>query len=314
MSWYVFVRLAGLAPTAIIVTFACFAIIQLTPGDPAVLLLQQRGLDPTPEEVAVIRDELHLDRPFGERYVLWLWQICQGDLGVSFYTRQPVATEILQHIPATLELTAAAMFFSLIVAFGLGLLSAKYENKIPDFISRIYALLAVSMPSYWLGLLFIYFFAVKLQLLPAVGRGGFLNLILPAVTLGFSPAAVHARLLRNSLLEVLSQEFMLYARAKGLTVWQALLHHGVLPSLAPVVTSLGTTFGYMLGGTVIIESIFAWPGLGKMVMDAIFNRDYPVIQGYILVMAMVYTLVNVGIDLLCVWFDPRMRLGGDLRK
>lgn len=313
MSRYIFARLAGLIPTAIFVTFACFAIIQLTPGDPAVLLLQQRGIDPTQEAVSAIRDELRLDRPFVERYFLWLWQICQGDLGVSFYTRQPVTTEILQRMPATLELTIAAMVFSLTVAFGLGILSAKYENRLPDYFSRIYALLAISVPSYWLGLLFIYFFAVQLQIFPAVGRGGFLNLIMPTVTLGFSTAAIHARLLRNSLLEVLSQDFMVYARAKGLTPWQTLLYHAVLPSLVPVVTSLGTTFGYMLGGTVIIESVFAWPGLGKMIMDAIFYRDYPVIQGYILVMAVAYTFVNVGIDLLCMWLDPRMRLGSELR-
>ncbi|CQR70184.1 Oligopeptide transport system permease protein OppB (TC 3.A.1.5.1) [Sporomusa ovata] len=305
--------MAGLVPTAVFVTFACFAIMQLTPGDPAVLLLQQRGIDPTQAAVAAIREELCLDKPFVERYFLWLWQVCQGDLGVSFYTRQPVATEIWQHMPATLELTAAAMFFSLAVAFSLGILSANYENKFPDYVSKIYALLAVSVPSYWLGLVFIYFFAVQLQVLPAVGRGDFLNLIMPMVTLGFSTAAIHARLLRNSLLDVLSQDFIVYAKAKGLTTWQTLLYHAVLPSLVPVVTSLGTTFGYMLGGTVIIESIFAWPGLGKMIMDAIFYRDYPIIQGYILVMAVAYTFVNIGIDLLCVYLDPRMRVESELR-
>lgn len=313
MNCYIWGRLAGLLLTVMLVTIVCFAIIQITPGDPAVMLLLQRGFDPTQEAVAIIRSEFGLDKSFGARYMIWLWQICQGNLGTSFYTHAPVATEILHRIPATLELTVAAMGFSFVVALGLGLLSAKYVNKFPDFISRIYALLAVAVPSYWLGMIFIYCFAIHLQLLPAVGRGGFSNLVLPAITLGFSSAAIPARLLRNSLLEVLSQDFVLYARAKGLTTWQVILYHGILPSLVPFITSLGTTFGYMLGGTVIIESIFAWPGLGKMVLDAIFNRDYPLIQGYIFMMAMVYTLVNTGIDFLCAWLDPRIRLEGERR-
>ncbi|MCX7781886.1 MAG: ABC transporter permease, partial [Negativicutes bacterium] len=217
MAKYIAVRLAGLLPTAILITLISFAIIQITPGDPAVLLLQQRGIDPTNEAVAEMRGELGLDKPFWQRYLLWLWRVCHGDLGYSFYTREAVATEIMQRIPATLELTLAAMMFSLTAAFIVGIFAAKYEDKLPDKVSKAYALLAVSLPSYWLGLILIYIFAVKLQWLPAVGRGGSVNLVLPAISLGFTSAAIHAQLLRSGLSEAVNQDYAGFARAKGLT-------------------------------------------------------------------------------------------------
>lgn len=309
MARYIGNRLLGLLPTLLIISLVSFAIMQLTPGDPAMLLLQQRGQDPTGEAISQIRQEFGLDQPLAMQYLHWLQRLCQGDLGRSYYSEQSVLGEILYRLPATLELTLAAMLVALVVAFSLGLAAAYRPGGWADRFSKAYALLAVSLPSYWLGLVLMFVFAVQLQWLPAVGRGGLSNLLLPAVSLGFTAAAVHGRLLCSGLVESGRSPCAEFALAKGMTSWQVLLRHCLPISLLPVVTSLGATFGHMLGGAVLIETVFAWPGLGKLLVDAIFNRDYPLIQGYVLVMAVLYTLVNLSTDLVCAWLDPRLRLG-----
>ncbi len=309
MARHIAVRLFGLLPTLLVISLVSFAIMQLTPGDPAMLLLQQRGQDPTGEAIGQIRQELGLDQPLVMQYLHWLQRICLGDLGRSYYSEEPVFGEILGRLPATLELTLAAMLIALTVAFALGLAAAYRPGGWVDAFSKAYALVAVSLPSYWLGLLLMFVFAVQWQWLPAVGRGSLAQLLLPAVSLGFTAAAVHGRLLCSSLLENGRGPCAEFALAKGLTAWQVLLRHSLPISLLPVVTSFGSTFGHMLGGAVLIETVFAWPGLGKLLVDAIFNRDYPLIQGYVLVMAVLYTLVNLSTDLVCSWLDPRLRLG-----
>lgn len=308
MGRYVFLRLTGLIPTLFLITLISFAIIFLAPGDPATLLLQHWGNDPTQEAVQELRESMGLDRSPAYQYVAWLGQVCRGNLGYSFFTGEPVIREILLRMPATLELAGAAMLFSLGLALLMGLVAAKCKDRWPDHLGRLLGVVAVAMPTYWIGLVLIYLLAIAGQWLPAVGRGGLENLIMPAISLGLASASIHSRLFRESVLETLSQEFVRYAKAKGLSSWQVIRYHAIRPSLVPFVTSAGTTFGQMLGGSVIVESIFAWPGVGKMMMEAVFNRDYPLIQGYVLIMAVVYTLVNLATDLACVWIDPRMRL------
>ena len=296
MARYIAARLLGLLPTLLVISLVSFAITQLTPGDPAMLLLQQRGQDPTGEAISQIRQELGLDQPLAMQYLHWFQRLCIGDLGRSYYSEESVLAEILLRLPATLELTLAAMLVALVVAFSLGLAAAYRPGGWADRFSKAYALLAVSLPSYWLGLVLMFVFAVQLQWLPAV-------------SLGFTAAAVHGRLLCSGLVESGRSPCAEFALAKGMTSWQVLLRHCLPISLLPVVTSLGATFGHMLGGAVLIETVFAWPGLGKLLVDAIFNRDYPLIQGYVLVMAVLYTLVNLSTDLVCAWLDPRLRLG-----
>ena len=309
MARYIAARLLGLLPTLLVISLVSFAITQLTPGDPAMLLLQQRGQDPTGEAISQIRQELGLDQPLAMQYLHWFQRLCIGDLGRSYYSEEPVLAEIMLRLPATLELTLAAMLVALTVALTLGLAAAYRPGGWVDRFSKAYALVAVSLPSYWLGLVLMFVFAVQLQWLPAVGRGSLPQLLLPAISLGFTSAAVHARLLCSGLLESGRSPCAEFALAKGLTAWQVLLRHSLPVSLLPVVTSLGSTFGHMLGGAVLIETVFAWPGLGKLLVDAIFNRDYPLIQGYVLVMAVLYTLVTLSTDLVCAWLDPRLRLG-----
>ena len=308
MGRYLVLRLTGMIPTLFLITLISFAIIFIAPGDPATLLLQHWGNDPTQEAVQELRDSMGLDRSLGHQYFAWLGQVIRGNLGYSFFTGEPVIREILLRMPATLELAGAALLFSLSLALLLGLVAAIRPNRWPDHLGRLFGVVAVAMPTYWIGLLLIYGLAIAGQWLPAVGRGSLENLIMPAISLGLASASIHARLFRAGILETLSQEYVRYAKAKGLSFRQVIRYHAIRPSLIPFVTSAGTTFGQMLGGSVIVESVFAWPGVGKMMMEAVFNRDYPLIQGYILVMAVMYTLVNLATDLVCAWIDPRMRL------
>lgn len=305
---YLLKRLLYLLPVMMGVSLITFGLINLAPGDPAEVILRAGGAEPTREAVEALRDELGLNDPLYVQYGRWLWQAAGLDLGKSFRTGQPVAAEILCRFPATLELTCAAMALVVLSALPLGILAALYRHALVDHLTRFGALAGASMPGFWLGLMLIYCFSVKWGLLPVMGRGGIDHLILPAVTLSFGMAATYARLLRASMLEVLGQDFIRVARAKGLAEKWVIGRHALKNALLPVVTMLGLSFGHLLGGTVIVESIFAWPGVGKFCLDAIFNRDYPVVQGYALFMAVVFVVVNLAVDISYRLIDPRMRL------
>ncbi|AIS52197.1 nickel transport system permease protein NikB [Thermoanaerobacter kivui] len=305
---YLIKRLLYLIPVMFGVSIITFGLINLVPGDPAELILRSGGVEPTKEAIEALREELGLNDPLYVQYGRWLWRVLHGDLGKSFRTGQPVAEEIFSRFPATLELTCAAMVFMVCLAPLAGILSALYRHTFIDHLSRLGALLGTSLPGFWLGLLLIYLFAVKLGLLPVMGRGGPEHLVLPAVTLGFGLAAVYARILRASMLEVLGQDYIRVARAKGLKEKWVIGRHALKNALLPAVTLLGMSFGHLLGGAVIVETIFAWPGVGKFAVDSIFNRDYPVIQGYALFMAVVFVLINLLVDLSYVFLDPRIRL------
>ncbi|MEW5920398.1 MAG: nickel ABC transporter permease [Bacillota bacterium] len=308
MGRYLLKRFLYLIPIMLGVSIITFALINLAPGDPAELILQADGMELTREAVEALREELGLNDPFYVRYGRWLWNVCRLDLGESFRTGRPVTEEIFYRLPATIELTFAALVFMVIVALPAGILSALYRHTLIDHLNRLWALLGASLPGFWLGLMLIYLFAVRLGLLPVMGRGSLHHLVLPAVTLGFGMAAVYTRILRASMLEALGQEYIRVARAKGLKEKWVIGRHALKNALLPAVTLLGMSFGHLLGGAAIVETIFAWPGVGKFAVDSIFNRDYPVIQGYALFMAVVFVLANLMVDLSYVSLDPRIRL------
>lgn len=308
MKSYLFRRILYLLPVMLGVSIITFALINLAPGDPAEIILRADGMEPTAEAVAVLREELGLNDPLYIQYGRWLWGVLHLDLGESFRTGRPVAEELFSRLPATLELTCAALVFMVILAVPAGILSALYRHTLVDHLGRLGALAGASLPGFWLGLVLIYLFSVKLGILPVMGRGGLEHLVLPAVTLGFGMAAVYARVLRAGMLDVLGQDYIKVARAKGLKEKWVIGRHALKNALLPAVTLLGMSFGHLLGGAVIVETIFAWPGVGKFAVESIFNRDYPVIQGYALFMAVVFVLANLLVDISYVFLDPRIRL------
>jgi len=308
VKYYLLKRLIYLLPVMLGVSIVTFALINLAPGDPAEIILRSEGVEPTCEAVDALREELGLNDPVYVQYLRWLWNLLHFDLGTSFRTGMPVAEEILSRFPATMELTFAALAFMVLLALPTGILAALYRHTFIDHLSRFGALIGASMPNFWQGLMLIYFFAVVWDIFPVMGRGGPGHLVLPAITLGFSMAAVYTRVLRAGMLDVLGQEYIKVARAKGLKEKWVIGRHALKNALLPAVTLLGMSTGHLLGGTVIVETIFAWPGVGKFAVDAIFNRDYPVIQGYALFMALVFVLANLLVDIVYVFLDPRIRL------
>lgn len=308
MRTYLLKRLSYLIPVMFGISIITFGLIRLAPGDPAELILRQGGIEPTKEEVEALREELGLNAPVPLQYLRWLINVLHLDLGKSYYTGEPVAKEILARFPATLELAGAAIALVVLLALPAGILAALYRQAATDHLMRLIAILGASLPGFWLGLLLIYLFAVKLKLLPVMGRGGLEHLILPAATLSFGMAATYARLLRASMLEVLGQDYITVAWAKGLNKKEIVLRHALKNALLPPVTMLGLSFGHLLGGTVIIETVFAWPGVGKFCLEAIFNRDYPVVQAYALFMAVVFVLANLVVDLSYRLLDPRVEV------
>jgi peptide/nickel transport system permease protein len=263
--------------------------------------------EPSAQEIAVVRAQLGLDLPLPIRYLRWLSHVVAGDLGQSLRTGKPVWHEIAARLPATLELAAGGMAVGLIIAIPAGILAAVQRDTPLDLLSRIMALIGASVPSFWLGALLILFFAVRLRWLPSMGRGGLQHFILPCCALGLGASALLMRLIRANLLETLDQEFIRTARAKGLPARMVILGHALKPSLLPVVTVLGLQFGHLLGGAVIVETVFAWPGLGTLLIESILGRDFPVIQGFALLMGLIFTVTNSVVDMAYLWLDPRIQ-------
>jgi peptide/nickel transport system permease protein len=254
-----------------------------------------------------VRTEFGLDQPVYIQYFNWLGNVLRGDFGYSFRTDRPVLDEILTRLPATLQLALAGMLVALVIAIPVGIISATRQYSAVDNLSMFGALLGVSMPNFWLGLLLIMFFSVHLGWLPVFGRGGIEHLILPAITLGTGMAAITTRLMRSSMLEVLRQDYIRTARAKGLSEKVVICKHALKNALIPVVTVVGLQFGFLLEGAVIVEVIFAWPGIGRLLVDSIFARDFPVIQGCILFIAVMFVFVNLLVDSSYTYLDPKIR-------
>ncbi len=304
MRSYLFRRLLLALPVIMGVVTLVFLLIHMIPGDPVEIMLGESAL---PADRDSLREALGLDRPMPEQYVSFLWGLCRGDLGVSLQQRRSVTALIREHYPATLELTFAAMLISLIIAIPAGILSALRQYSFWDHSTMFMALLAVSMPNFWLGPLLIWIFSIQLGWFPVSGKGDLAHLMLPALTLGASMAAIVARMTRSSVLEVLREDYVMTARAKGLSETRIILKHVLRNAMLPVMTVVGLQFGALLAGAVITETIFSWPGLGTLMVKAIQTRDYPVVQGCVLVIALSYVLVNLLTDLLYGIIDPRIR-------
>lgn len=311
MLRYLLRRLVYLVPVWLSVSLVAFILASLTPGDPARLMLQrQLGRQPTGAEVRAARDELGLGDPYPLRYVRWLGDALTGDLGTSYRTGEPVLQALLGRFPNTLQIAVLGIAMAIAVALPLGVFAAIWRDSTLDHGSRVLALLGAAMPSYWVAYLLIFFFAVQFHLLPIAGRGTWQHLILPSVTLGLAACASLMRLTRSEMLEVLSQDFIRTGRAKGLGPQSVMVGHALRNALIPVLTVAGLRFAGLLGGAIIVESIFAWPGIGKFVVDSIYDRDYPVIQGFVVFMGTIFLLINLLVDLAYVQLDPRIRLTG----
>ena len=309
MGRYLLRRLVSLLPVWLGISLVAFALANLTPGDPARLMLQrQLARQPTAEEVARARLDLGLDAPFAVRYVRWLGDAVTGDLGESYRTGEPVLTALISRFPVTLQIAVLGVLGAIAIALPLGVLAAVWRNSPVDQASRVLALLGASMPNYWVAYLLILLFAVQLRVLPVAGRGTWQHMVLPSVTLGLAASASLMRLTRSEMLETLGQDFVRTGRAKGLRPSTVVVGHALRNAMIPVVTVAGLRFAGLLGGAVIVETIFAWPGIGKFVVDSIFDRDYPVIQGFVLFMGSVFLLINLLVDLSYAWLDPRIVL------
>jgi len=297
-------RLALTLPVVLGVATLVFALIHLIPGDPAQAMLGETASE---QDVQALRERLGLDRPLVEQYGAFLAGIARGDLGTSLRTNEPVATAVLDRLPATLELAAAAMVVSIGAAIPLGIIAAVRRGTFVDHLATTLALTGISIPNFWLGPLLAIVFAVELGWLPVAGRGTAAHLVLPAISLGAALAAILTRMTRASLLEELREPYVLAARARGTSRARAVLRHAFRNSLIPVVTLVGLQFGGVLTGAVITETIFAWPGVGRLLIQAISFRDYPLVQGCILFIAVTYVAMNLVVDLLYGWLDPRIR-------
>ena len=311
MQSYLARRLLTLPLLLLAISIISFTLLNLAPGDPAYSILRDRqaGEEPSREDILALRKKLRLDDPVVVRYGRWLLGAVQGDLGVSYRGGQPIMRELWQRLPATLMLTGAALLLAIVVGIPLGIVAALRRGSLTDGLSRMLALVGAAVPSYVLALLLMLFVAVKLNWLPAIGYGSPKHLIMPTVALAAGSSAQLMRLARASMLEVLQQDYVRTARAKGLNERVVIWVHALKNAWLPVVTVLGITLGHLLGGTVIVESIFSWPGVGKYAVDAIFLRDYPVIQGFVLYMGLIFLLVNLAVDLSYRWLDPRLHFG-----
>jgi peptide/nickel transport system permease protein len=287
------------------VSVAVFFMLRAVPGDPVTVMLSEHA---TPEGGALLRHELGLDRPVYVQYFRYMDRVVHGDLGRSIRLALPVSSLIRQRFPATLELAFASLALASLLGVIAGVTAAAFRGRLPDHAIMVGALLGVSVPSFWLALMLILFFGLKLGILPIAGNDeGIKSLVLPALTLATIPLAIISRLTRSSLVEVLREDYIRTALAKGLSRRRVLIRHALRNGLIPLITVVGIQFGTLLGGAIIVETVFAWPGIGRLLIDAVAARDFPLIQGIILFIAAGFVLVNLAVDLLYAWIDPRVR-------
>jgi peptide/nickel transport system permease protein len=315
MSTYLLKRLAAAIPVLFLITLVVFIVVYFIPGDPAMVIL---GHDANAQALAAVRHSLGLDRPLHERYLIWLSHVLRGDLGLSILSRKPVLLMIAQALPVTLHLVLLSMLLAVLISVPCGTIAALKHNTWVDLLVSSWSLFGLSVPGFWLGMVLIYIFSAQLKWVPLQGYispfsdfwGSLRSMALPVVTLGVFLSGPQTRYLRASMLDVLAQEHVVVARAKGLRARSVIARHVLRNALIPFVTVLGIQFGYLLGGAVVIEEIFALPGLGRLAVNGIESRDYPVVQGIVLVVATGFVLVNILVDALYSVLDPRIRLGG----
>ncbi|MGG4216143.1 nickel ABC transporter permease [Paenibacillus sp. FSL L8-0638] len=292
----------------LILSFVSFCLLKLVPGDPVRSILRVDDVAVSNQQITDMRSQLGLDQPLPVQYGKWLVQLLQFDFGQSYLTHRPVFTEFMEKLPYTLLLTGGSLFIMLLIALPLGTMAALYRNRWIDSASRVFALIGSSIPSFWLGLLFIEWFAVKLRILPSMGEGTAFHLVLPSLTLGLAMATVYVRMIRASLIESSGQDFIKAAQARGISPIRIFFRHMLRHSLVPLITVFSESIGSLLGGTVVIEVLFAYPGLGKWIVDAIAARDYPIIQGYTVFMAVFIVCINILVELSYRWVNPEIAL------
>ncbi len=305
MLQFVVKRLIAALPTLFLISVLVFSMLYLTPGDPAEIFLGEHRS--TPELLAQVRHDMGLDRPVIVQYGDYMWKIVRGDFGRSLNSGQPVRREIFGRLPSTLQLTVAALVIATILGFGLGIVSAVRHNTAVDTAAMVVALLGVSMPVFWSSLLLIFLFSVRLHWFPAIGEGGLSRLVLPSFALGLISASTLARLVRSSMLDVLGQDYVRTAVAKGLTSRRVVFFHALKNALIPTVTVLGIQFGQLLSGAVITETIFARRGIGKLYVDALLKKDFTTVQALTMLIAVGYVLINILVDMSYAVLDPRIR-------
>lgn len=316
MWTYILRRLLQAIPTLLVISFLIFSLLYITPGDPVELILGTEDGTVTEEQRAVVEQQWGLDKPFLLRYVDFVLNACKGDLGTSYATNQDVFESIMVRMPSTLKLAGFSMLLALIISVPLGILAALKHNSIWDSLATALATIGVSLPKFWFGLVLMIVFALKLGWLPSTGSadisqgfGTFLKyIIMPASSLALGMAATQTRMIRSSMLDVLNQDYVRYARSKGLRERVVIWGHALKNAMIPVITVIGGEIGGLLGGAVVTESIFSWPGVGRLAMNSISKRDYPMIQGITLTLCISYLLVNLLIDIIYAWVDPRIRL------
>lgn len=304
MLVYVVKRMLGIVPVLIGVSIIVFLSVRLIPGDPAVAV---GGIHATVEDLARIRHRLGLDRPVHYQYFFWVRSVLGGDLGRSVANDYPVLPQLVQRSMMTLQLSVTALVLTVVVGVPLGVVAAYHPHRSTDYAAMSLAMVGVSMPVFWLGLLLIYVFAVRWHVFPVSGAGTVSHLALPSLTLALYSVALVSRMTRASMLEVLSRDYIRTAHAKGCAASRVLTQHGLRNALIPVITVAGLQFGYLLSGAVVTETVFAWPGLGRLMADAVFLRDFPIIQGGVLLVAVAFVLVNLLTDVLVAFSDPRVR-------
>ena len=304
----IWARLLQIAVILLGVSFFSFCLTFLSPGDPAEAMLTDGGNRPSPELLHAVREELGLNRPFLVQYGSWLMGVVQGDLGRSLSSKQPVSATILNHLPATVWLSLAALTLMIVISVPFGILAAVKRNRPADYIVRGLSFLGISMPGFWVGLMLLYYLGLKMSWFPIASPVvGLRTIVLPALTLAVAMSAKYVRQVRTAVLEELGQDYVVGARAQGFSE-SAILWKQVLPNaLLPLITMLGLSLGSLLGGTAVVEIVFSWPGLGKLAVEAITNRDYPLAQGIVLWMALIYMAINLLVDISYSWFDPRLR-------
>ncbi|EST53146.1 peptide ABC transporter [Brevibacillus panacihumi W25] len=311
MANYVIKRLFSMIPVLLVVSIVVFLLVHLVPGDPAAVML---GAEATPQQLAELQEQLGLNKPLAEQFFNWLGHMLSGDLGHSLVSDKEVLTLLWERLPATMALIMYALLISVVIAIPLGIISAVRHNTRWDYGAMLIALIGVSVPNFWAGLLLIMTFSLHLGWFPSTGYVDVTqnlwkhleHLALPAFALGFLQAGIVTRMTRSSMLEVLKQDYIRTIRAKGGTEKVVILKHALKNSMIPIITIIGINFGLLLGGTVVVETIFSIPGIGQLLVQSVFNRDYPVIQGVILCVAVIYVLISLVVDLLYAYFDPKI--------
>ncbi|WP_353573009.1 nickel ABC transporter permease [Candidatus Albibeggiatoa sp. nov. BB20] len=304
MLHFILSRLLSMLFVVLGVVTLVFLLIHLVPGDPIQAMLGEHA---TATDLQALREQLGLNQPLFVQWYTYIFNLLQGDLGQSLYSKQAITEILLQRIPATLELAGAALLVAIAIALPLGSIAAIRRDTVYDHGAMMFSLIGVSIPNFWMGPLLIIIFSLQLGWLPVSGRGGFDSLILPAITLGTALAAILARMVRSTLLEILQEDYIRTARAKGLSQFGVVVHHALRNASLPIITIIGLQLGHLLGGAVITEMIFSWAGIGQLTVEAIQRRDYPVVQACVLLISVAYVMVNTLTDILYAVLDPRVR-------